>query len=167
VKKFIAYEREKEMDITATLNEILLPPVLLLIVFCTMSCQLPRHSAIVSPKIEQPVELQQLAVETLPARSKTEQKFTTLVEASDKEASLHIEDSVEDLAPPSSVKNVPVENATRYDCIQEALNVTVTPELYTEAVAVIDSRPLAKVVTGVRWGLKLCERSPVFCTHPG
>ena len=105
VKKCIAYKREKEMDISATLNEILLPPFLLLIVFCTMCCQLPRHSATVSTKTEQPVELQQPAVETLPARSKTEQKFTTLVEASDEQASLHIEDSVEDLASPSSVEN--------------------------------------------------------------
>ncbi len=143
VKKCTAYEREyereKEMDITATLNEILLPPFLLLIVFCFACCQLPRHSATVSTKIEQPVELQQPAVETLLARSKTEQKFTTLVEASDEEASLRIENSVEDLASLSSVKKVPVENATRYDCTQEALNVTLTPELYTEAVAVIDS----------------------------
>lgn len=133
VKKCIAYEQEKEMDIAATLNEILLPPVLLLIVFCTLCCQLPRHSATVSTKTEQP------AVETLLALSKTEQKFITLIEASDKQVSLHIEDSVEDLAPPSSVENVPVENATRYNCTQEALNVAVTPELYTEAVAVIDS----------------------------
>ncbi len=83
MKKCIAYEQEKEMDITAILNEILLPPFLLLIVLCTLCCQLPRHSATVSTKTEQP------AVETLLARSKTEQKFTVLVEASDEEPSLH------------------------------------------------------------------------------
>ena len=128
VKKCIAYEQEKEMDIAATLNEILLPPVLLLIVFCTLCCQLPRHSATVSTKTEQP------AVETLLALSKTEQKFITLIEASDKQVSLHIEDSVEDLAAPSSAENVPVEKATSL-----AVMKTVTPELYAQTVAVIDS----------------------------
>ncbi len=116
------------MDISATLNEILLPPFLLLIVFCFACCQLPRHSATVSTT-ERPVETERGTVETLHGDIETEQEFTTAIEHSER-----IEDSLEDLASPSSVENVTVEKAT-----QEALMKTVTPELYARTVAVIDN----------------------------
>ncbi|HEY9608694.1 hypothetical protein [Allocoleopsis sp.] len=116
------------MDISATLNEILLPPFLLLIVFCMMCCQLPRHSATVSTTTESSVETERGTVETLHGDIEAEQEFTTAIEAS-----LCIEDSVEDLAPPSSAENVPVEKATSL-----AVMKTVTPELYAQTVAVID-----------------------------
>ncbi len=116
------------MDISATLNEILLPPFLLLIVFCFACCQLPRHSATVSTT-ERPVGTEQPSVETLHGDIETEQEFTTAIEHSER-----IEDSLEDRASPSSVENVTVEKAT-----QEALMKTVTPELYARTVAVIDN----------------------------
>ncbi len=116
------------MDISATLNEILLPPFLLLIVFCMMCCQLPRHSATVATT-ERPVETERGTVETLHGDIETEQEFTTAIDPSKR-----IEDSLEDLASPSSVENVTVEKAT-----QEALMKTVTPELYARTVAVIDN----------------------------
>lgn len=101
------------MDITA-INEILLPPVLLLIVFCMMCCQLPRHShsATVYTELRNAVDLWSPVVENDGA---------------------NLEDSVEDLTPANSMEDVPMV----LEPVQ-AQQQTVTPELYDQAVTVIN-----------------------------
>lgn len=97
------------MDITA-INEILLPPVLLLIVFCFACCQLPRHShsATVYTELRNAVDLWSPVVENDGA-------------------------NLEDLTPANSMEDVPMV----LEPVQ-AQQQTVTPELYDQAVTVIN-----------------------------
>lgn len=116
------------MDIIA-INEILLPPVLLLIVFCMMCCQLPRHShsATVYTELRNAVDLWSPVVENDGA---------------------NLEDSVEDLTPANSMEDVPMvlepvdlEPVVLEPVVLEPVQAqqqTVTPELYDQAVTVIN-----------------------------
>ena len=116
------------MDITA-INEILLPPVLLLIVFCFACCQIPRHShsATVYTELINAVDLWSPVVENDGA---------------------NLEDSVEDLTPANSMEDVPMvlepvdlEPVVLEPVVLEPVQAqqqTVTPELYDQAVTVIN-----------------------------
>jgi hypothetical protein len=108
------------MEFIATVNEILLPPFLFLVVFCFLCCQLPRQSyttAIQQPETE--------VVATSPTQTET------------------VEEDVLDQPQPDT----PAEDLENVPALKEAQEtVTVTesvssqqPELYAQALAAIDN----------------------------
>lgn len=115
------------MEIIATLNEVLLPPVLFSIVFCFVCCQLPRTNYTAA----HPVETERAAVET-----PQPQIENAAINPSD--TSSDAEEKVENLTPEENTENVPVSLP-----VENTEEKIVTAELYARAVAAIDS--LSKV----------------------
>lgn len=119
------------MEFTATVNEILLPPFLFLVVFCFLCCQLPRQgytTAIQQPETE--------AVVTPPTQTETVEEVEVEQESAVEE---HVLDQPQPDTPALYLENVPA--------LEEALEtVTVTepvssqqPELEAQVLAAIDN----------------------------
>lgn len=133
------------MEFIATVNEILLPPFLFLVVFCFLCCQLPRQSyttAIQEPETE--------AVVTPPTQTETVEEVEVEQESAVEE---HVLDQPQPDTPALYLENVPA--------LEEALEtVTVTepvsspqPELYAQALAALDNlgkREARKLMGGLK-----------------
>jgi hypothetical protein len=120
------------MEFIATVNEILLPPFLFLVVFCFLCCQLPRQNyttAIQQPETE--------VVATPPTQSETVKE----VEVEQKSA---LEEHVLSQPQPDTpaienLENVPVETEAEETVTSVEPVSSQQPELEAQALAVIDN----------------------------
>lgn len=120
------------MEFIATINEILLPPFLFLVVFCFLCCQLPRQNyttAIQQPETE--------VVATPPTQTETVKE----VEVEQKSA---LEEHVLSQPQPDTpaienLENVPVETEAEETVTSVEPVSSQQPELEAQALAVIDN----------------------------
>jgi hypothetical protein len=139
------------MELTiATLNEVLLPPFLFIVVFCFLCCQLPQTrytTATDLPEIE-PIAIPQQKTEPYSVEE--------ILQADVGRVSM-----VEEPATPSPQPDTPAEELENVPALEEALEtVTVTEpvssqqtEVYAQALAAIDNlgkREARKLMGGLK-----------------
>lgn len=134
------------MEFIATVNFILLPPFLFLVVFCFLCCQLPRQSyatAIQQPETE--------AVVAPPTQSETVKEVEVEQESA---VEKHVLSQPQPDTPAiENLENVPVETEA-----EETVTVTEPvsspqPEVYAQALAALDNlgkREARKIMGGLK-----------------
>jgi hypothetical protein len=135
-----------EFVTVATLNEILLPPFLFIVVFCFLCCQLPRRRY--TSTTQQP-ETEAVA---------TPQQKTETVEVKTEQESAVEESTIEPPQPDTrnevkDLENVPVEKEAPETVTSVEAVSDPQPELYAQALAVIDNlgkREARKLMGGLK-----------------
>jgi hypothetical protein len=121
-----------EFVTVATLNEILLPPFLFIVVFCFLCCQLPRQSHITST-----IQPEAEAVATPQQKTETVEEVETEQESTAEESA--IDQPQPDTPAVEDLENVPVEKEADETVTSASAVSDPQPEAYAQALAVIDN----------------------------